>query len=209
MASASFPARRYAAELAGTFLLTTAVAASGALPTPLTAGLTLMVLVYLIGPVSGAHVNPAVTFGLYTLRKISFRHAVGYIIAQLLGAFIASLLLAQMLDLVTPPATRAAEGSIGELLGAFVLVFAVARVVLGHVKTETAGLTIGLALLLGITVASAGSFGIINPAVGLGLGIFDPALDGFGVNLLVYLLAPLVGGFLGAQACEWFSSKKD
>lgn len=209
MASTPFPARRYGAELVGTFLLTMAVAASGALPTPLTAGLTLMVLVYLLGPVSGAHINPAVTLGLYTLRKISFRHALGYIIAQLLGAFIASLLLAQMIELVTAPPISGTEGSIAELLGTFVLAFAVARVVLGHVTADTAGLTIGLALLLGITVASIGSLGVINPAVSLGLGLFDPATPGFGVNLVVYLLAPLVGGFLGAQACEWFSKKKD
>lgn len=205
MASKNFPIRRYSAELLGTFFLTTAIATSGALPTPLTAALTLMVLAYLLGPISGSHVNPAVTLALFTLRKISFQHAVGYVAAQLFGAFIASLLLAQMLDLPTAPATAGVDGTIGEILGTFIFVFGVTRVVLGRVGAEVTGLTVGLSLLLGITVATAGSFGILNPAVALGLGIFDPSSPGLMVNLLVYLLAPLVGGFLGAQASDWFS----
>lgn len=207
MATAPFPFRRYGAELLGTFLLTSAVVAAGALPVPLTAGLTLLVLAYLLGPISGAHVNPAVTLGLFTLRRLSFRDALGYVLAQLLGAFLASLLLSQMVQLPAVPVAHGAEGSIAEMLGAFVLAFGVTRVVLGRVGADASGAVVGFSLLLGITIASAGSLGILNPAVALGVGAFDPASGGLAVNLLVYLLAPLVGGFIGAQVSNWFSGE--
>lgn len=211
MASKAFPVRRYAAELLGTFLLTFAVSASltldYAVPTPVVAALTLMILVYLLGPVSGAHVNPAVTFGLFTLKKLSFAETLSYIVAQLLGGFIASLILAQMIGTRVLQSGETTEAVIGELLGAFVLAFGVASVVSKRVDDDVSGIVVGFSLFTGIAVASAGSLGIINPAVALGLGVFDPASSALGSNALVYALVPLVGGFLGAQAAVWFAKK--
>lgn len=206
MAATSFPTRRYAAELGGTFLLTTAIASSGPMPVPLTAGLTLALLAYLLGPISGAHVNPAVTLGLFTRGLLTFRDALGYVIAQLLGGFIASLLLAQMIEIGSLPVGHGGAGSIAEILGSFILVYGVARVVRGRVGADISGLVVGLSLFTGIIVASAGSLAILNPAVALGLGAFDPASSALAVNVVIYLLAPLVGGFLGAQASDWMTT---
>lgn len=213
MASATFPVRRYAAELLGTFLLTFAVSASlnldYAVPTPLIAALTLMTAVYVIGSVSGAHINPAVTLGQFSIKTITFRDAACYIIAQLLGAFLASLLLTNMVDPRILQVGPTAEGVIGELIGTFVLALGVTMVVKGRVVDAAAGLAVGFSLFVGIMVASAGSLGVINPAVALGLGLFDPTQSGaLGSNALVYALVPLVGGFLGSQAAAWFAAGK-
>lgn len=93
--------KKWAAEALGTFVLViggvgTAVLAGervGALGVALAFGLTLMFLVYAIGPISGCHVNPAVTVGQWLLGRLSAVSAVGYILAQLIGAFLAGLVL--------------------------------------------------------------------------------------------------------------------
>ncbi|NEW42368.1 AraC family transcriptional regulator [Nocardia cyriacigeorgica] len=94
-------AKKWAAETLGTFILVmggvgTAVLAGdkvGALGVALAFGLTLMFLVYAIGPISGCHVNPAVTIGQLLMGRLSTVSAVGYIISQLIGAFLSGLVL--------------------------------------------------------------------------------------------------------------------
>ncbi|WP_228002308.1 aquaporin [Nocardia australiensis] len=93
--------KKWAAEALGTFILViggvgTAVLAGnrvGALGIALAFGLALMFLVYTIGPISGCHVNPAVTIGHLLLGRLSAISAAGYVIAQLIGAFLAGLVL--------------------------------------------------------------------------------------------------------------------
>ncbi|GEM33841.1 aquaporin [Nocardia neocaledoniensis] len=93
--------KKWAAEGLGTFILViggvgTAVLAGdrvGALGVALAFGLSLMFLVYAIGPISGCHVNPAVTLGQLLLGRLSVVSAAGYVIAQLVGGFLAGLVL--------------------------------------------------------------------------------------------------------------------
>ena len=81
------------AELIGTFILALSVALSliykFPVPTPVVAGLTLGLMVYILGPISGAHLNPAVTLSLSVIKKISPLHTLYYVIAQFLGGFLA------------------------------------------------------------------------------------------------------------------------
>ncbi|MEV0031286.1 aquaporin [Nocardia sp. NPDC050793] len=93
--------KKWAAEALGTFVLVmggvgTAVLAGervGALGIALAFGLTLIFLVYTIGPISGCHVNPAVTLGQLIMGRLTTISAAGYAIAQLIGAFLAGLVL--------------------------------------------------------------------------------------------------------------------
>src|SRR5213593_2441447 len=92
---------RYLAELVGTFVLVvggcgSAVLAGdkiGYLGVSLAFGLSLLAMVYAIGPISGCHINPAVTIGLLISKKMNARDAPGYIVAQIVGAILASALL--------------------------------------------------------------------------------------------------------------------
>lgn len=199
-----FSIKPYVAELIGTFLLAAGVAETIGipgigLPTVLVAGLILGTAVYTIGAISGAHINPAVTFSLWSIGKIKTNEAVGYVVAQLLGGTLALVLQRSAYAVELPysamnvPAVIAAE-----MLGAFILVWGVSSVVHGKVQDAASGLTIGASLTLGAMFASMGSLGIINPAVAIGLGVFSP----------VYLLAPLAGGFLSAQLYRWLVSTK-
>lgn len=195
--------RTYAAEFLGTFLLTLSVSVSivapTTIPTPAIAGLTLMILVYVLGPVSGAHVNPAVTVGLWAVHKIKSAQALGYIVAQCLGAAAVAPILTA---LGVTNAHLAANGGIGigiaEAFGAAFLVMGVSSVVYGKTNDSAAGLTIGGSLFLGASAASMVSNGIVNPAVAIGLGSVS----------LTYLVAPLVGGFLAAEGYRWLVKGK-
>lgn len=188
------------AEGIGAFLLALAVGSSGhtSVPTPLVAGLTLMTLVYVLGPVSGAHVNPAVTIGLYSTGVMKRDQALWYVVAQMLGGLLAFATLSIWSGLPSPDA-MAMPGSLGEAIGALVLAFGVTTVVRGKVAGMATGLAVGGSLFVGVLAASSMSAGVLNPAVALGVG----ALSGGVTSLWVYLIMPIVGGLLGAQLAKY------
>ncbi len=192
----------YGAEVLGTAFLTftvlIALTHSLPVPTPLLAGITLGFLVYVIGPVSGAQVNPAVTIGLWSVGKMKPLVTVKYIIAQIVGAVFALelfLLLGGILPNV--PAQNSLVTGVGEALGAGVLVTGVSAVVYGMAKETSTGLTVGTALFLGALLASSMGNGIVNPAVAFGVGAWS----------LPYLVGPLLGGVIAAAVYRWIIGK--
>ncbi len=185
--------KKYFVELLGTFSLTLAVLLSLShgfpVPTPLMAGLTLGIFVYTLGHVSGMHINPAVTIGLYSAGKIRTREAVFYVIAQFIGASVAMLLGR---SLVGSPSIIAGSGFnlyIAEAIGAFFLLLAVSAAVNKKVSDPVSGLVIGGSLALGALLASVVSNGVLNPAVAFGIGSFS----------LPYILGPIAGALLGVR----------
>ncbi|TSC79957.1 MAG: major intrinsic protein [Candidatus Peregrinibacteria bacterium Gr01-1014_25] len=193
--------RKDAAEALGTFVLALAVALSIAAEssiTPLIAAITVGLFVYTIGPISGCHLNPAVTVGLLSVRKIDPQSALRYIIAQCAGALVALLLVwaATGMRLVTPADSVPMVG-LAEMLGAFILVFGITAVVLGGIHAAASGLVIGGSLLLGILLAGHWSNGLLNPSVALAVGSLN----------VFYVLGPLIGGILGAQCAVWLLKK--
>lgn len=188
--------QKYFAELLATFMLTFAVLTSVAvalpIPTPLLAALVVGIFVYTIGPISGAHINPAVTLAVLVLGKIEGRDAGFYVLAQVLGAAIAFGISKLVFGFEYPSEMAPFDTMVlaGEVLGAFVLMFGISSVVIGKVKAEVSGLVIGGSLLLGLMVASGMSNAVLNPAVALGVGTVS----------VVHILAPIVGTILGALA---------
>ena len=187
--------KKYVAEGLGTFVLTLVVALSLAevfpVSVPVLAALTLGLFVYTLGHVSGVHINPAVTVGLWSLGKIANDAAIKYILAQFVGAGAALMVVGSILpemrvltvdaDLLT---------GLAELIGTAVFTFGVAAVVFGKTPGSMSGLVVGGSLLLGIALAALlGSNGVINPAVALGIGSFN----------VMYVLGPILGSLLGMQ----------
>jgi len=95
------PYQRYTAEFIGTLLLvlvgvgSALIAGSqiGLLGISLTFGMTITALIYTLGPVSGCHINPAITLGLFLIKRLKGKHVISYIIAQCLGAVAGAYIL--------------------------------------------------------------------------------------------------------------------
>jgi glycerol uptake facilitator-like aquaporin len=151
---------------------------------------------YLIfNTVSGPHFNPAISFGMWTARRISTLRAIAFIVAQLLGG-LASWQLYQYLTNHTLPAKHGTfTGSvlIAEIIGTAVLSLGFGAAAYKLLDSLQSALAVGAALFTGILIASTASSAYLNPAVALGLRSFSAA----------YILGPLVGGLIGINLYNW------
>jgi aquaporin Z len=214
---------RYLAELVGTFVLVFASCGSavlagdkiGFLGVALAFGLSLLAMVYAIGPISGCHINPAVTVGILITRKMDSKYAAGYIVAQILGAIVASAILLLIVkgapNGYDPAVAGFAANGYGEhspghynLLSAFVveivLSFFLVFTVLGATDIRApvgfAGIAIGFVLtlihLVGIPVTNTS----VNPARSIGPAVF---VGGWALSQLwLFIVAPLIGAVISA-----------
>ena len=205
------------AEFIGTFLLASVIIAGQGQPIFVLFGLVGIVL--LIGSISGAHVNPAITVGAWATRRIGWLRAIGYIFVQFLGAAVAYFVLSAFLGGATAPsAEQQAYGQAAaslfkaadvtaltgkewyvfaaEVLGTTILGFAVASALRAK-ETLNAAFTVGLgifiALMIGITVTGyVSASSILNPAVALALQAYAGTWA-----YIVYGLGAVLGGVLG------------
>lgn len=186
------------AEVFGTAVLTGTILAvsRSAIGVPyfvaLGVGLAMALLVMMVGPTSGAHVNPAVTVGLWSARKISTVRALVYVVAQFLGAALAYALY----NYLVPTGLQSIAGPnfewtvlVAEAVGAFIFTFGVAAAVYRGYEGGLKAATIGGSLAVGIIVAGVASNGILNPAAALGVDSWSKA----------YVVGPLIGGVLGVN----------
>lgn len=197
--------RWFAAELLGTLILATTVGVGmvgkyqyagtfQALYLPLLVGLVVAVLVYVFGSISGAHFNPAVTISLWVGRKINTDQLAINVLAQLMGAFLGIKFATYLMGSVPAPTlANNVPALVGEFAGAFFLLLAIASVVVGAIDASAAGMVIGLALAVGISVALIPSGGILNPALSLFLDKIN----------LGYVIAPIMGGLVATTLVLW------
>ncbi len=160
-------------------------------------GLTVVAMAYGIGPISGAHLNPAVSLGAFLAGRMSMSDMIGYWIAQIVGGLIAALVLMAMGAAPGAASTTVGiMGTTGALIFEFVATFLFVTVILGATQTNggagnVAGLVIGLTLVLihlaGIQVSGAS----VNPARSIATNVFDAAALS---QLWIYIVAPLAGG---------------
>jgi aquaporin Z len=187
--------------------------ASGITVTSLAFGLVLLVLVYAIGPISGCHVNPAVTIGFLVARRITLADAIGYWIAQFAGGIAGAALLYGIFHLSSRYTKAVGLGANGfgasSLIGAnaggaflteavltFLFVFVILAVTRGTGNAATAGIVIGLALALANVMAIPIDGTSVNPARSLAPAVF---VGGTSLSQVwLFLIAPPVGGVLSA-----------
>ena len=163
-------------------------------------GLAVMAMVYSIGGISGAHLNPAVTLGLVAARRTRWTVAAGYVAAQLLGALAAAAsLLATLGDVAEVgahvPVAGALESLAMEVMITFVLVFVIMGVVSNTEAVGNAsGLAIGGAVALGVLLGGPVSGGSMNPARAVG-----PAVVGrMWKHHWVYWVGTIAGALLAS-----------
>ena len=178
---------------------------SGLVGIALAHGLIIAVMVSATMAISGGHVNPAVTIGAWAAGKIDTTNAIGYVIAQCLGAVVAAFLikLAVPVDVLSAVAMgtpalgngiAVGQGLLTEIILTFFLMFAVYGTAIDRRAPKTGGLFIGLTITLDILVGGPISGAAMNPARHLG-----PALMGGPTeHIWLYWLGPVVGAVLAA-----------
>jgi MIP family channel proteins len=166
----------------------------------LTFGLVIMAMIYAVGHISGAHLNPAVTFAFSLSRHFPWTRAVGYWAAQLVGALAAAAVLRASLGNVAHVGATLPSGSQGQpFLWELVLTFFLMLVIMA-VATDTRAVGEAAAIAIGGTVGLDAMFGgpvsgaSMNPARSIGPAVVSGDLHA----LWLYIVAPLAGAVLGA-----------
>ncbi|CAG0977896.1 putative glycerol uptake facilitator protein [Phycisphaerales bacterium] len=199
---------KYLTEFVGTCFLVLIIGCSvhsaGNLA-PLPIGIGLACLIYMGGPVSGGHFNPAVTLGALLCRKIDFKDAVRYWVVQVLGGIAGAFLACAIMRKSFAPAPAPTAPIIAILLAESAFTFMLVLVVLNTATVKKVagnsyfGAAIGLTITVGAFSVGAVSGGAFNPAVGIGPTIAHAALDQGGfANLWYYLVGPLAGAVIAA-----------
>ena len=206
--------RSYIAELIGTFTLVfvgTAVVAMqsigdyGVLSISFAFGFTLMVLVWTIGPVSGCHINPAVTIAMLLAKKISAAKAVAYIIAQVVGGILAALVLSALTSGIARVTDLGANSNalpmdvLPLLLFEVVLTAIFLIVIFSATRDDSpagfAGLAIGGFLFVAHLVGAQLGDASLNPARSLGPALIQGG-DALG-DVWIFIVGPIVGAVVG------------
>ncbi len=220
---------KYAAELFGTFVLvfaglTTAVIAGDQVHNAGVAfafGLSLMAMCYTVGPISGCHINPAVTFGVFLSRKISFKDMLGYWVAQAIGGIIAAGVVLFIVNGIAG-GTGGYSAAISSLAGAangygahspghytmgaafvaemfltMLLVITVLGATDNRAPAGFAGIPIGLILTVLILAGIPVTNGSFNPARSIGPAVY---VGGWALEQLwLFIVAPLAGAVLASR----------
>jgi aquaporin Z len=201
------------ATLSFGFKITGTSASAGVLVTALAFGLVLMAMVYAVGPISGCHINPAVTIGFLAARRITVADAVGYWVAQVAGAIAGAALLYGVVHTASSYESSMGLGTDGygshsmvgvsaggalivEVILTMVFVFVILATTRRVENATVAGLVIGLTLALVHVIGIPLDGTSVNPARSIGPALFvgGAALS----QLWVFIVAPLAGGVLAA-----------
>ncbi|KAL5839260.1 hypothetical protein ACOSQ3_011967 [Xanthoceras sorbifolium] len=163
--------------------------------------LAVMVLVYSVGHISGAHFNPSVTIAFATCKRFPWKQVPAYVVAQVLGSTLAAGTLRLLFDgkqdhfTGTLPAGSDTQSFVIEFITTFYLMFIISGVGTDNRATgELAGITVGSTVLLNVMFAGPISGASMNPAGSLGPAIVSNQYKG----IWIYMVAPILGAICGA-----------
>lgn len=205
--------RKYLAELIGTFALVFCGTGSiiinqesGGIIThvgiAITFGLIVAAMIYAVGDISGAHLNPAVTIAFWLSKTFPSEELLPYILSQGVGAFIASLTLKFLFPTNTMLGSTLPSGSpmqsfVLELILTFILMFVIIHVAKGSKEQGLfAGIAIGGVVLLEAMFAGPICGASMNPIRSIAPALISGHLE----HLWVYILAPVLGAILAVIA---------
>ena len=207
--------KKYWAELIGTFILV--FSGTGAivinelygsvthLGIGLTFGLVVMAVIYSIGEISGAHINPAVSIAFWVAKRMDGKEVLPYILFQLLGAFLASFMLFPESNLLgaTLPADNWEQSFILEFILTFILMFVILQVSSGSKETGTiAAIAIGAVVGLEAIFAGPVCGASMNPA----RSIAPAVMAGHLAHLWLYVVATTLGAVASIGAYRLIKS---
>ena len=210
--------QKIAAETIGTILLLATIVGSGIMASSLSqgnnaiallgntipTGCMLVVLIFIFGPVSGAHFNPAVTFCFWLQRQVSDRDALIYIVVQITAAIAGTMLAHVMFGMpeLLVASTKARDG-FGQLLGEFVASFGLVATILGCIQLRKEALPFAVGLFICAAYWFTSSTSFANPAVTIGRTMTNSFSGIQSTDALGFIGAQLVGAIAATCICKW------
>jgi len=201
--------KKYLVEFIGTFFLVLAIGLNVIDPStvvpPLAIGLTLMVIVYAGGHISGAHYNPAVTVAVWLRGRCATADVLPYFIAQIVGSVAAaSVVLYFKGHGGTPAEIKTGPALVAELIGTFCLAYVILNVATAKATAGNSfyGLAIGLTVTAMAFAFGGISGGVFNPAVAVGITVMKLSNV---ANIWIYLVANFAAGALAAMTFKFIN----
>lgn len=167
-------------------------------------GLVVMTMIYVVGNISGAHFNPAVTIGFVVAGRLDKKVILPYVTSQMIGTLSASVVLRLLFPAhptlgATLPSVPLLQAFIIEVILSFFLMFVILNVTTGHMeKGIMAGAAIGGTVAMEALMGGPLTGASMNPARSLGPALLSGQLD----SLWIYLIAPVVGTTLAYFTCK-------
>ena len=176
----------------------------------ITFGFIVMVMIYALGDISGAHMNPAVTIAFAIAKRFQLKQVLPYIVSQMAGAFLASLVLKYLFPLnntlgATLPAGSESQSFILEFILTFFLMLVIINVATGSKEQGMfAGLAIGSTVLVEAMFAGPVCGASMNPARSISPAVVSGNLQ----HLWLYVVAPILGASFAIPVFKILHSKK-
>jgi len=216
MRTATLPARALAAEALGTALLVATVVGSGIMADTLTddtamalmgntipTGAILFVLITILGPLSGAHFNPAVTLVFALRRDLNWSTAIGYILAQLVGGIMGSVVAHLMFDLAALQLGTHVRTGASQWFSEAVAAFGLVLVVLGALRARPQAIPALVGLYITAAYWFTASTSFANPAVTIARALTDTFSGIRPIDAPAFIVAQLAGALLALGLAGW------
>jgi glycerol uptake facilitator-like aquaporin len=208
--------RRLTAEALGTSILVTTVVGSGIMADKLTndtalallgntlpTGAILVVLITILGPISGAHFNPAVSLVFALRREISSADAASYVVAQIVGGIIGTIIAHLMFDLSAIQSSLTVRTGLAQWLAEAVATFGLIATILAGIKFANSS----VAWLVGLYITAAywftASTSFANPAVAIARSFTNTFSGIRPIDLPGFIVAELFGALIGMLLMAW------
>ena len=209
--------RRLAAEALGSFFLFAGVVGSGImaenlaggnvavalLANTLATGAILAVLIAMLGPVSGAHFNPAVTLVFRLRGQLATREALAYVLVQLVGGILGVWAAHLMFDLPTLQLSVKARHGLGQCAGEAIATFGLILTILGTVRHRPQWIPASVALYITAAYWFTSSTSFANPAITVARSLTNTFAGIAPADVPLFILAQLAGALAGALLAHW------
>jgi len=167
-------------------------------------GAILVVLIWVFGPISGAHFNPAVTFAFALRREISSRDAVIYIVAQVLGGFFGMLVAHLMFDMTLLQVSEKVRTGLGQWTAEGVATFGLVATILGCIRVRPNAVAMAVGLYITAAYWFIASTSFANPAVTMARS-FTNSFSGIQpIDAATFIAMQFVGATVGVLVMGWF-----
>jgi glycerol uptake facilitator-like aquaporin len=223
MAAHFSPSQRIGAEFLGTAFLLATVIGSGIMAAKLSGGndalallgntlptgAILVVLITMLGPISGAHFNPAVTGVFWLNREIAPGLAMSYVVAQIAGGIAGVLAAHLMFDLPLLQLSAKIRSGPAQWFAEIVATFGLVLTILATLKTKPSAVPVSVGLYIVAAYWFTASTSFANPAVTLTRAFSDTFAGIRLADVAPFVAAQLIGAFCALAACRWLLSKSD